>query len=147
MRKSRRTKKRKNILNLYNIAILGCIIVIIASIFVILEPDVSGMVASIKNATQSENKNKPKEENNSDSKNEVKVVESSGDVISEDDAKKIAKKQFKELDEKVNIDELEVLRFIKDGEIHYYITSKENNCEILERTGEVIKINHISVKE
>ena len=116
--------KLKKIFNLYNLAILGCVIIIIISLIIIIEPDFSNII----NRT-----------NTSEQKTE--------EGISEEKAVKIAKKKFKELGEKnINDDELEVLKISRQGEEYYYISSKENTVEIKIIGGNITRVNSVKVE-
>lgn len=125
-------KKLKKIFNLYNLAILICVVVIIGSLIIIIKPNFSGMFKK-KTAVTSDNG--------------VKIVsnDNNGGEISEKDARRLAKKQFKELDEKVKEEELEVLKIERNGEEYYYISSAKNTLEIKIKTGEITRINSVKV--
>ena len=82
-------------------------------------------------------------------KEDVKVVQSgnSANEITEQEARKLAAKQFKELDEKwVREKELEVLEFSRANEYYYYISSKENTVEIKKDGGKITRINSVPVQ-
>lgn len=144
-------KKLKKIFNLYNIALVGCVIMIVVALFIIIEPDISGIFEKISTATTSEDKNTKTEEDTSEKNNdEVKIVKNnnSGEEISEKDARKLAQKQFKELGEKdVKTDKLEVLKIEREGEEYYFISSPENTTEIKISSGEITRINSIKVEQ
>lgn len=118
--------KLKKILNLYNIAILMCILIIGISCFIIFKPE--------KNVTS----------------NGIEIVSSGvkdGENISEEKAKKIAVKQFKKLKEKTNEKELNIIKIQRDNKEYYYISSPENTLEIKINGGEITRINSVPVKE
>ena len=139
----------------------GCVALILVSAVIIIEPDISGIfhkdssVAETKKETQSEEKTasttSTKEEketkNNSSSKKDVKIVDSEKEKISEKDARKIAKKQFKELDEKVKAEDLEVQKIQRQGEDYYYISSENNTCEIKIATGQITRLNSVKIDQ
>jgi len=102
-------KKIKKMFNLYNIAIAGCIIIVIVSLCIIFLP------------------------NKSKSKNEIEIVQSGIEEtkeITEDEARKLAVEQFKKIGEKIKKDELAVSKIKRDTEEYYYIRSKDNSLEI-----------------
>ena len=74
----------KKVLKPYNLAIFGCIILISVSMFVIFKPD----------------KNNTSTENSKTSKTKTEVIKSDEKEITEEKARKLAKKQFKKLGEK-----------------------------------------------
>lgn len=117
----------KKIFNLYNLAIMLCIIVIAASLYIIIKPNFN--FSSI-------------------SKEQTNVQEDEGKKeISEDKAKKIAQKKFKELGEKkVNKDSLKVTLIQRDSELYYYVCSLDNTVEISQKTGKIIRVNSANVE-
>ena len=128
-------KKLKKIFNLYNFAVFGCVILIIISLVIIIEPDFSGIFKkdnkAVTKVEETSNKDQEESKENTEQKKQeyVKIVESDnkGEEISEKDARKLAKKQFKELNEKdLDIDKFEVLKIEREGEEYYYISSAEN---------------------
>ena len=67
--------------------------------------------------------------------------------ISENDARKVAKKQFEALGEaKIKTDELKVQQIRRSGEEYYYISSKENTLEIRIKYGKITRLNSVSVE-
>lgn len=149
-------KKLKKIFNLYNLAIVACVILIVVSLVIIIEPDFSGMFKSDNNVVvenkEVTDKNQQGSKENTEPKksDDVKVVanDNSGEKISEKDARKLAKKQFKELGEKdIDTDALEVLKVEREGQEYYYISSAENTVEISVKTGEITRINSVKVEK
>lgn len=123
-KKAKRTIKR--IFNLYNLAILACIIIILGSLYIIFKPE--------KVYTPSG----------------IEVVQTNlkeGEEISEEQARKAAVKQFKILNENVEEDELNVVKIQRNNEKYYYITSVNNSLEIKIDGGKVTRINAASVEE
>ena len=112
---------------LYVIAIMTCIVIILGAIYVILKPEKKVTPSGIEVVTpifQDENKE-----------------------VTEETAKGTAEKQFKILGENVKKDSLNVVKFQRDGEEYYYVTSIKNSVEIKVKGGQITKINSASVKE
>ena len=127
-------EKLKNILNLYNIAVAICVIVIIVSLYIILKPE-DGEIFAKKEKTMVDG---------------VEVIETNKketEEISEKEARKIAVKQFKKLNENVKEDSLDIMKIQRKGEEYYYIVSPKNNMEIKIMGGKVTRINSSLVEE
>lgn len=122
------TKIIKKIFRPYNLAIFGCIIVILASMFVIFKPDT-------KNTTTEKSNTK------------TEIIKTEEKEITEENARKLAKKQFKKLGEK-NIKEkgLNVEKIQRKGEEYYYITSEKNTLEIKIDSGKITRVNSVAVE-
>ena len=122
------TKIIKKIFRSYNLAIFGCIIVILASMFVIFKPDT-------KNTTTEKSNTK------------TEIIKTEEKEITEENARKLAKKQFKKLGEK-NIKEkgLNVEKIQRKGEEYYYITSEKNTLEIKIDSGKITRVNSVAVE-
>lgn len=120
----------KKILKPYNLAILGCIILILLSVFIIFKPD---------------NKN-TSEDNSKTSNVKTEVVKSDTKNITEEKARKLAKKQFKKLGENVKESELQVEKIQRKGEDYFYITSEKNTLEIKIDSGKITRINSVAVE-
>lgn len=117
----------KKIFNLYNLAMILCIIVILFSLYIIIKPHNNFSLIS-KEQTNVQGDEGKKE-------------------ISEDKARKIAQKKFKELGEKkVNKDSLKVTLIQRDSELYYYVCSLDNTIEISQKTGKIIRINSANVE-
>ncbi len=117
----------KKIFNLYNLAMILCIIVILFSLYIIIKPHNNFSLIS-KEQTNVQGDEGKKE-------------------ISEDKARKIAQKKFKELGEKkVNKDTLKVTLIQRDSELYYYVCSLDNTVEISQKTGKIIRINSANVE-
>lgn len=118
----------KKIFRPYNLAIFGCIIVILASMFVIFKPDT-------KNTTTEKSNTK------------TEIIKTEEREITEENARKLAKKQFKKLGEK-NIKEkgLNVEKIQRKGEEYYYITSEKNTLEIKIDSGKITRVNSVAVE-
>jgi len=166
-------RKIKRIFNIYNLAILVCIAIILGSIYVIFKPNItikkdkeeaktSQQQSSAKSEEKEENtqndkkeENTVKEEQNNDMKTKqnenVEIVKTNvkeDEEITEEDAKKAAVKQFKELGEKnVKEDKVNVTKIIRAEEEYYYITSKENSVEVKIKGGKITRINTALVEE
>lgn len=121
-------KKIKKICNLYNLAILGCIILILVSLCIIFKPDKKETANGGVEVIQSDKKET--------------------EEITEKDARQLAKKQFKKIGEKnIKEEELNVTKIQRNGEEYYYISSAENTLEIQIKGGKVTRINSVAVKE
>lgn len=121
------SKKMRRIFNIYNLAVLLCIITIIVTLLIIFKPN-----------------------NKKITSEGVEIVQAklgSDEEISENDAKKLAIKQFKKIGES-NIDEesLKVLKIQRKGKEFYYISSKENTLEIQILGGNITRINSVVVE-
>ena len=117
-------KKLKMMLNLYNLAILACVVIILISGYIIFKPNKSGVSGK------------------------VDVVQSEKKEITEDDARTLAKKQFKKLGEKsVKKEDLQVKKIQRSGEEYYYISSANNTMEIQISSGKITRINSATVEE
>lgn len=118
----------KKIFRPYNLAIFGCIIVILASMFVIFKPD-------IKNTTTEKSNTK------------TEIIKTEEREITEENARKLAKKQFKKLGEKnIKEKELNVEKIQRKGEEYYYITSEKNTLEIKIDSGKITRVNSVAVE-
>lgn len=118
----------KKIFRPYNLAIFGCIIVILASMFVIFKPDT-------KNTTTEKYKTK------------TEIIKTEEREITEEKARKLAKKQFKKLGEKnIKEKELNVEKIQRKGEEYYYITSEKNTLEIKIDSGKITRVNSVAVE-
>ena len=127
-------EKIKEMLNLYNIAVAICIIVIIVSVYIILKPEDGKIFAKKEKAVV----------------DGVEVVQSNKketEEISENEARKLAVKQFKKLNEKVKEDSLDIMKIQRKGEEYYYIVSSKNNMEIKVMGGKITRINSSLVEE
>lgn len=121
----------KKIIKPYNLAIFGCIILISVSMFVIFKPD---------------NKN-TSTENSRTSNTKTEIIKSDGKEITEEKARKLAKKQFKKLGEKnIKENELNVEKIQRKGEDYYYITSEKNTLEIKIDNGKITRVNSVAVE-
>ena len=119
-------KKLKKIFNLYNLAIVICIIAIAISLFIFFKPDKKVTSYGLEVVDT-----KVKEEEN----------------ITEENATKAAAKQFKKLGEKVKEADLNVTKIKRKEEEYYYITSAENTLEIKIKGREITRINSAVVDE
>ncbi len=118
----------KKIFRPYNLAIFGCIIVILASMFVIFKPDT-------KNTTTEKSNTK------------TEIIKTEEREITEENARKLAKKQFKKLGEKnIKEKELNVEKIQRKGEEYYYITSEKNTLEIKIDSGKITRVNSVAVE-
>ena len=127
------SKKMKKGFNIYNIMIIMCVIALI-----VLAVFIFTMV-------------KPKnEENDKLVVGGVEIVEpeiKETDEITEEQAKQIAVKQFKNLDEDTTVDQLKVTQ-IRRGQVeYYYVTSAENSMEIRILGGKVERVNSVLIEE
>lgn len=119
-------EEKKEILNVYNFSILGCGIIILISLYILFQPvkivTPSGLTVVQTNVKETEN-------------------------IAEDEAKKVAVEQFKELKENVRKEEVNIQRIQREGEEYFYITSQQNSLEIKIKGGTITRINTMPVKE
>ncbi len=128
-------EKLKNIVNLYNIAVVICVVVIIVSLCIILKPEDGGIFA------------KQKEKLMVDGVEVIQSNKKETEEISEKEARKIAVKQFKKLNENVKEDSLSVTKIQRKGEEYYYIVSQRNNVEIKIMGGKITRVNSSLVEE
>lgn len=128
-------EKLKNIVNLYNIAVVICVVVIIVSLCIILKPEDGGIFA------------KQKEKLMVDGVEVIQSNKKETEEISEKEARKIAVKQFKKLDENVKEDSLSVTKIQRKGEEYYYIVSQKNNVEIKIMGGKITRVNSSLVEK
>lgn len=162
----RRSKRSRSFISTQNLLIILCLILIAVAVHIFFsEEDEEVVVGQVKQQTQAQNQVKDQVQNQTQvqtenqtkpttnvevtKKDEVKVVQSgnSGNEITEQEARKLATKQFKELNEKwVKEKELEVLEFSRANEYYYYISSKENTIEIKKDGGKITRINSVPVQ-
>ena len=117
----------KRLISPCNLAILACIILIVVAIYMFLTPEKKITPSGIEVAT-------------------MKIKEN--EEITEEEAIKLALKQFKTLGEKnIKKDDLEVLEIIKQKEDYYYISSPQNTVEIKIKGGTVTMINSATIVE
>lgn len=149
-----RRSKSRSLISTHNLLIILCLILIAVSVHMLFsEEDEETVVGQAKEQTQAQNQEKEQTQtianNEVTKKEEIKVVQSgnSANEITEQEARKLATKQFKELDEKwVREKELEVLEFSRANEYYYYISSKENTVEIKKDGGKITRINSVPVQ-
>ncbi len=119
----------KKYFSIYNLVIVGLIIIIIVSLIIIIKPQ--------------EGKRKQKTVDG------VKVVTSKikeDEKITEKEARKLTVKQFKRIGENINEGDLQVTLIQRSGEEYYYIVSPKNTIEIRIIGGEVTRINSVIVE-
>jgi len=153
-----RRSKSRSLISTHNLLIILCLILIAVSVHMLFsEDDEEMIVGQAKEQTQAQNQEKEQTENQTKTtendevtkKEDVKVVQSgnSANEITEQEARKLAVKQFKELDEKwIKEKDLEVLEFSRANEYYYYISSKENTIEIKKDGGKITRINSVPVQ-
>lgn len=155
-------RKSRRLISTHSLLIILCLLLIAVSVHMLFSEDVEQMVVGKakeqtqvqnqekdQNQLQTENQTKPTANNQVTQKEDVKVVENgnSANEISEQEARKLAVKQFKELDEKwIKEKDLEVLEFSRANEYYYYISSKENTIEIKKNGGKITRINSVPVQ-
>lgn len=126
--------EHKRIFSLCNFIILICVIAIIASLVMIIKPNFNQLLESILGEF--------KDYETVTASNGIKIVISNTKGrISEENAKELAKNQFKELGDKVEKDKIKVMRIVRKGEGYYYVTSPRNSLEIQITTGKITRIN------
>lgn len=153
-----RRSKSRSLISTHNLLIILCLILIAVSVHMLFsEEDEEMIVGQAKEQTQAQNQEKEQTENQTKTtanneatkKEDVKVVENgnSANEITQQEARKLAVKQFKELDEKwIKEKDLEVLEFSRANEYYYYISSKENTIEIKKDGGKITRINSVPVQ-
>ena len=153
-----RRSKSRSLISTHNLLIILCLILIAVSVHMLFsEDDEEMIVGQAKEQTQAQNQEKEQTENQTKTtennevtkKEDVKVVQSgnSANEITQQEARKLAVKQFKELDEKwIKEKDLEVLEFSRANEYYYYISSKENTIEIKKNGGKITRINSVPVQ-
>lgn len=122
------SKKMKRVFSIYNLAVILCVIAIIVALVIILKPNHNKKITA----------------------DGVEIVQSklsSDEEISENDAKKLAIKQFKKIGESdINEESLKVLKIQRQGKEFYYISSKENTIEIQILGGDITRINSVVIE-
>ena len=157
-----RRRKSRRLISTHSLLIILCLLLIAVSVHMLFSEDVEQMVVGKakeqtqvqnqekdQNQLQTENQTKPTANNQVTQKEDVKVVENgnSANEITQQEARKLAVKQFKELDEKwIKEKDLEVLEFSRANEYYYYISSKENTIEIKKDGGIITRINSVPVE-
>ena len=117
-------RKIKKMLNLYNLAIIACAVLIVVALCIMLKPDKKEDTSQVSNSTQVV-KNEKK-----DNKKQIK----------EDKAREIAKKRFEQLGENdVKESELDVKKITRNGEDSYFISSANNTLEVRATDGKIIR--------
>ncbi|MCI9247420.1 MAG: hypothetical protein HFJ30_10065 [Clostridia bacterium] len=156
----RRSKRSRSFISTQNLLIILCLLLIAVAVHMLFsEEDEEIIVGQAKEQTQAqnqekgqsktENQTKPTANNEVTKKEDVKVVQNgnSANEITQQEARKLAVKQFKELDEKwIKEKDLEVLEFSRANEYYYYISSKENTVEIKKDGGKITRINSVPVQ-
>lgn len=129
-------RKIKKMLNLYNLAIIACLVLIVVALCVIFKPEKK--VETSKASNNKEVVQNEKKDNKKDNKKEIK----------EDKAREIAKKRFEQLGENdVKESELEVKKITRNDENSYFISSANNTLEVRATDGKIIRINSVVVDE
>lgn len=129
--KKKLKRKLRRVINLYNIAILACIVVIAVSLYILI---IKPRISSKKIVTPSG----------------IEVAQISvkeNEEITENQAKKLAVKQFKKLKENVKESDLKVTKIQRQGVEFYYVVSAENSVEIKILGGKITRINTAPVEE
>lgn len=81
-----------------------------------------------------------------DDSNKTSGIKTSGNEITEEEAKKKAIAKFKELgEEEVLPENLSIKGILRGGEKHFEISTEKNSLEIKITTGEITRINNIPV--
>lgn len=160
----RRSKRTRSLISTQNLLIILCLLLIAVAVHMLFSEDEEEVVVGqakeqtqaqnqektqTQNQSQTENQVKPTTNSEVNKKDDVKVVQSgnSANEITEQEARKLAKEQFKELNEKwINEKDLEVLEFSRANEYYYYISSKENTIEIKKDGGKITRINSVPVQ-
>lgn len=138
-------KWMRRYLNLYNLSIVGAILIIIISLCVIFRTNIQAGFTAIGSKIH-EITYRPEEK----TLNGVKVVaskKSEDEEISEEEAREMAVKQFERLGESVDKESLKVSRLKRKDNLYYFISSKENTMEISIKGGVITRINAEVVPE
>lgn len=122
----REQKRRKKGFNGFKLAIVVCFILIIVSLFVIFRVDEIILPRAVEI---------------------IDTVFDSNHETTEEEAIKIAIKQFEKLDEKVNKEEIRVIKIQRKDGLYYYVEAKENTLEIKVEGGDIVRINGVPVNE
>ncbi len=159
-----RRSKSRSLISTQSLLIILCLLLIAVAVHMLFSEDDEKIVVGqakeqtqaqnqekdqVQNKAQTENKTKPTTNSEISKKGEAKVVQSgnSANEINEQEARKLAVKQFKELNERwVKERDLEVLEFSRANEYYYYISSKENTVEIKKDGGKITRINSVPVQ-
>lgn len=124
-------RKLKKVFNLYNMAILACVAIIVCSLYILV---IQPRIQSKKIVTPSG----------------IEVAQISvkeNEEITEKQARKLAAKQFKTLKEDVKESDLKVSKIQRQGVEFYYVVSSENSVEIQILGGKITRINTAPVEE
>lgn len=125
-------RKLKKLLNLYNLAIAACVVLIVVALCVMLKPD------SKEETSKASNNTKVAQSEKKDNKKQIK----------EEKAREIAKKRLEQLGENdVKEAELDVKKITRNGEDSYFISSTNNTLEVRATDGKIIRINSVVVDE
>ncbi len=123
-RRKERTRKRSKRRRFIGIAIIICICLGIGAVIVVpMLQEKSNQVAE------------------KDDKQEVKEISKEEEI-----ARNVAVTKFSELGESISSTELEVQEIQRQGDIYYYISSKENTVEVRKEDNEIVRVNSILVK-
>ena len=115
----------KKYFNLSTLLIFGVIIIMIVSlimVFVVRKRSTAGGVEIVASRTKQD------------------------EEITEEEARKVAVKQFKILGEKVKAEDLKVIKIKRMEVEYYYITSRENTLEIKILGGQIERINNTLIE-
>lgn len=138
-------KWMRRYLNLYNLSIVGAILIIIISLCVIFRTNIQAGFTAIGSKIQ-EITYKPKEK----TLNGVKVVTPSikpSQELTEEEAREMAVEQFKRLGENVEKEKLKVSRLKRSDAMYYFISSDKNTMEVSIEGGIIKRINAQVVPE
>lgn len=166
--------KKRRVFNLYNFAVVLCLVVICGSLYVLMGPEsfddiligakdkVTAVFADVSNTigewTNGINKNKTNITNN-DEKNidetelGTKKLEAVETNVGEDGnitvsgALDAAVRQFKSLGENVSSDNLKLQKITRDSIEYFYVTSTQNSIEIKIQGGKVTRINSATLED
>lgn len=155
-----RSKRSRSFISTQNLLIILCLLLIAVAVHMLFSEDEEEVVVGQakeqtqaqnqeKEQSKTENQTKPTANNEVTKKEDVKAVQNgnSTNEITQQEARKLAVKQFKELDEKwIKEKDLEVLEFSRANEYYYYISSKENTIEIKKDGGKITRINSVPVQ-
>ena len=126
-------RKLKRIFSLYHIALFLCIVISLVSLYFFFRPDLNFDFFSTSY----------KEVDG------VKIVQTNvkeNEVITENKAKNLAVKQFKQLGEEVKQENLTIKKIQRKGEEYFYIVSPKNTMEVKLVGGKITRLNTVAVE-
>ena len=142
-------RRRKKGYDAYSIAIVVCVVLITTSLWVIFEPHkliMSGIQSAKTKIEAGSAKNEDNKSGDSNSNTKKQSTEQDG-KISEDAAKDIAVKKFKELGEDVDKESLDIVQLERSKKMYYFVSSDKNTMEVSVDEGKITRVNAVPVKD